>query len=247
MIVHMFLGFVASLLGALVIPAIFKPDFTAGVFVSIGTAQFHTIRGLERESWRDLDKGEPVPRGAAYIDGMAVSFEARIFLVMAVSAITTVISYFLSWPVGLICGVLIGIAMRMWKQGKTVSDIGRVSLGQIEIRGTDVSVDGLQVDITLPTSDLFTNEMLALVVEPNNLAGVLTLAHLGQQQAILHNLAVAVGVQTHASTAPVVTYYPKQKKLIAVILPIAHDEQLALSAVAGAPVLEGVIRHKVTD
>lgn len=247
MIIHIFLGFVASLLGAFVIPAVFKPDFTAGVFVSIGTAQFHTIRDLERVAWTDLDKGEVVPRGPAYIDGLTVAFESRIFVVFGVSALTTLVSFLFHPGIGVPFGVILAVLLRFWKQGKSVSDIAHVELAKPILDSGQLKVNGHPL-LTLTDADNKNkaDDFVALIVRPKDFGGVLTLSHQGQQQAILHNLVTIVGVQDHGEIRPAMSYIPVEKQFIVLILPLLNEPQLAIEAILGAPVLEGVYRKRVT-
>lgn len=265
-IIQLFLGLLASLLGALVIPAIIKPDFTAGVFVSLGTAQFHTMRELERKSWTDVDKGELIPRGAAYIEGMATAFEARIFMVLGVSAITTLCCHLFHWVIGTVIGVLLAIALRLWKQGRSVSDLATARVASVSLESNQLLVDGEQlhpastfqnqnsedehgsaqrsVDKQGDSVILF-EKLLGIVVEPKDFSAILTLAHRGQQQAILHNLSVAVGVQTHPLFKSSVAFYPEQRKLLFVLMPVLKDTDVAIESVLGAPILEGVFKKKI--
>lgn len=247
LIIHLFLGAVASLLGALVIPAVIKPDFTAGVFVSIGTSQFHTMRDLERQAWAHLDEGEPVPRGSAYIEGMAAAFEARIFLVLGVASLTTLVAYVLHWPFGVAIGAVLAVATRWWRQGKNVGDLANVRVSPVELASDGcLLVEGKVV--VRPTTSIQpadVAQVLGVVIEPRDFSGVLTLAHRGQQQAILHNLAVAVGVQTQLSVQPTVTYYPQHALLLLLLAPVVWDEDVAVKSIVGAPILEGLIRKSM--
>lgn len=141
--IQLFLGFVASLIGALAVPAVFKPDFTAGVFVSLGTAQFHTMRGLERDAWKDVDDGEQVPRGAAYIEALAAAFEARIFFIFGVSAITTVLVHLLHWPIGVVVGVILAFVAQRLMRGKRLDDVADVVITAAEHKDGRWYVNGI--------------------------------------------------------------------------------------------------------
>lgn len=257
LIIHVFLGIVASLLGALLIPAILKPDFTAGVFVSIGTAQFHTMRDLERKAWLDVDKGEVIPRGIAYIDGMATAFEARIFMVLAVSALTTLCCHLFHAWIGAAVGVVLALLVRVWKQGKTVADLATVRVAQASVDHEGIMLDGEQIlrypqvlsaaseSSNTAVQPVSSDDLLGIVVEPKDFSGILTFAHHGQQQAILHNLSVTVGVQEHPTIQGIARYYPNQQKLLLLILPLLHDAEVATASVLGAPVLEGVFKKQM--
>lgn len=64
-LINMITGFVASVLGAVAIPALLAKNFTAVTFLTIGVQQFREIRKLEIQSlshWkvRSIPKEEPL-------------------------------------------------------------------------------------------------------------------------------------------------------------------------------------------
>jgi hypothetical protein len=59
-----FLGFVASCLGAIAIPAILSKDFAAITFLTVAIQQFREVRKMEQESLRALEHSEYVQRGS---------------------------------------------------------------------------------------------------------------------------------------------------------------------------------------
>ena len=73
---HLALGFIASALGAVAVPAILKPDFTAFTFLALAAQQFREIRSMERQTLENLEQTELVRRGNDYIEGIARTFEA---------------------------------------------------------------------------------------------------------------------------------------------------------------------------
>jgi len=247
MIIHMFLAFVASLIGSLLIPAIFKPDFTAGVFISIGTAQFHSMRALERDAWRDVDKGEPVPRGDAYIDSIAEAFEARLFLVIGIAAITTIVCYLVNGPIGTICGLVAAFIVRIWRQGRSVSEMADVTTVPVNVREGVAYVGRHRIDSLTAgcNCDAPQPKLMAVAVKPKDMSAMLTFAHTGQQQAILHNLSITVGARL-SEFPPTVAYFPGEEGLILVLSPIVDNAELIVKTVLGAPILESVVRHSVS-
>ena len=246
LIINVFISFIAALIGALAVPAILKPDFTAGVFFSIGAAQFHTMRKLERDSWRAIDKGEMVPRGAAYIEGMAAAFEARNFLVLIVSLITTTSAHIWSWQVGIVVGVLLSLALCVWKQGKSVSDAAVSSVASIRIETGTVSVNGLKIcDVNDDDIPFVQENGRALIVRGVKFSSILTLSHNGQQQAILHNIALVFGALPHPRLKFEVAFYPKHEQIICLVYPIIYDECLLIKTVGETPLLEAAYRKGV--
>jgi len=109
-IVHVTLGFIASALGAVAIPAIIEKEFTAFTFLALAAQQFREIRTQERITLESLEESELIQRGKDYIEGIAKTFEARNYLVM-VTAFFTVLATQVSLAVGFnyIPGIITGI------------------------------------------------------------------------------------------------------------------------------------------
>ena len=49
-LIHLALGFIAASLGAVAVPAIMKPDYTAVTFLVLAAQQFRDVRNMEREN-----------------------------------------------------------------------------------------------------------------------------------------------------------------------------------------------------
>ncbi len=60
---NIILGFIASALGAIAIPAILAKDFVAVTFLTVAVQQFREVRTAERESLGKLEHTEYVKRG----------------------------------------------------------------------------------------------------------------------------------------------------------------------------------------
>lgn len=106
-IVHIAMGFIAAILGAVAIPSIMKKDFSALTFLTLAASQFRDVRNMERNTLQQLDGVELVPRGSTYIEGIALVFESRNYLAMMASFVTTFAYFVFNSP---IAGVIAGIA-----------------------------------------------------------------------------------------------------------------------------------------
>lgn len=149
-IVHLFLGFVAAVLGALAVPALAAANYTAGVFLGLGASQFHTVRGLESGALKNYDKGDAVPRGPVYIEGLALAFEARNFLIFGVALVTSTVGMLVTWPVGFAVGVVSGLlGARLFRTQalRSVCDVRLVAAGvQDDATASGFAGDGAQED-----------------------------------------------------------------------------------------------------
>ena len=61
------LAFVASSLGALLIPALVNRSYTSITFLSLAAEQFRQVRSNRRDTLQDLESIQLVPRGNSFI------------------------------------------------------------------------------------------------------------------------------------------------------------------------------------
>ncbi|MCG5015123.1 YIEGIA domain-containing protein, partial [Collinsella aerofaciens] len=66
-------------------------------FLALAASQFRDVRNMERNTLNELDQYELVPRGKTYIEGIAIVFEGRNYLVIFVSFLSTL--FYLVWNV----------------------------------------------------------------------------------------------------------------------------------------------------
>jgi len=130
-VTHISLGVIAAALASLALPALLEKEYTAITFLVLAAQQFRDIRNMERETLNKLEEYALVPRGFDYIEGIAKVFEARNYLVMLVSLITTGFAIFLGLGAGIIAGVImIGISGFLMG-GDFVRDIALVKPGKV--------------------------------------------------------------------------------------------------------------------
>src|SRR6056297_1775550 len=122
-IIHLTMGLIASALGAIVMPALVARDYIAITFLTIGAQQFREIRNLERNSLDRVERTELVPKGSAYIEGIAKLFEARNYLALLTSISTGIVYYFLGWIPAVIIGGIVGYLLHLMLKGPHVADI----------------------------------------------------------------------------------------------------------------------------
>ena len=109
-IIHIALGFIAAALGTLAVPSIMEEDFTAVTFLTVAASQFREVRNMERNTLAELDNYEMVPRGKTYIEGIAIAFESRNYLVIFTSLVTTLLYLIFNLWVGIVSAILCGYA-----------------------------------------------------------------------------------------------------------------------------------------
>jgi hypothetical protein len=238
------MGFIASALGAIAIPAILAGDFVSITFLTVAVQQFREIRKTEGESLSKLEHTEYTQRGDAYIDGIAKTFESRNYISM-VTALLSVLAMKISnsksllilIPCGAVTGAVTLFLLYRFTKGKTIGDICTVRDGSIEVRGSELYVDGIFVANTLGTDrsrELFTKDGVAVVIEPKRPIGRLTLENYGQRQAILFDAIKALGVRRYKFTRRNF----ESGGVIVAFVPIFKDPRLLVDTVAHTPILE---------
>lgn len=242
-VIHLFLGFVASALGALAPPALSKPDFTAGVFLALGASQFHTVRDLERNTLESLDKDEQVPRGHTYIESIAMAFEARNYLVLVSSGIASLLTLEASWPAGIAVGILTMLLAQWLSRSLTIGHLASVSTASCRRQGEE-----LYAGDTLLMEQTPKAEPLVLCLRPHDYRAMITLANPGQQQAMAHHVAVLLGAEKppglHSPRAQVVSAEHHQAFYL-ILWPILHDVDTAILVTRKVPVLEAALRRRL--
>jgi hypothetical protein len=194
LIIHFFLGFVASALGSLAVAALSTANLTAGVFLAIGSAQFHSIRDIERSYMAAVDKDQAVPRGSSYVEGMATAFEARNFLVFTVAAAATAAAHWLGWLPGVVVGGAAGLLLEPLVEGPTLGDICQAATATVAVDGGRLWVGDAEVGaVDAAKADLFRRHGVAVELKAKGFREWQTLRNPGQLQAILHDFTQLVG------------------------------------------------------
>ncbi|MHB8157811.1 MAG: YIEGIA family protein [Desulfocucumaceae bacterium] len=243
MIAHLSLGFIASAIGAVSVPAILKPDFAAVTFLALAAQQFREIRKTERETLGNLDKTELIRRGNDYIEGIARTFEARNFLVMFTALLVAVAYYYGRIPGAIIMTLLLILFSRSFMSGETIDDICTVVPAKLHFVNSLLKIDEIDV-MNVGLKDMqqkIINEGLAVKIIPKGLNATAVLNDMGQRMAIAHTAATVLGSKKDIDT-PELT--PLARKNIDTgeiglyILPLIKDMEALILAVKRTPVLE---------
>lgn len=243
MVAHVSLGFIASALGAVAIPALLKPDFAAVTFLALAAQQFREIRGMERTTLENLERTELVKRGSDYIEGIARTFEARNYLVMA-TAISVSLAYHLGGIVaaGLVAVLVITFSLS-FRSGETIGDICEVESAAISFDGSRLKVDEIVImNVGLRESrEKILQEALGIRIKPKGANARSVINDLGQRMAIAHTASIILGIKKDIDTpefTPLVRKNLDTGELGLYILPAIRDAEALLLAVKRTPVLE---------
>ncbi|MCG0274703.1 MAG: YIEGIA family protein [Thermosediminibacteraceae bacterium] len=243
-IVHLALGFIAAFLGAVAVPALVAKEYTAVTFLALAAQQFREIRDMERESLKNIEETELVPRGAAYIEDIAKAFESRNYLAMLTALVASTVVEFSKKPVlGVFTGAVVILLLSLFTRRKRIRDIATVRPAEIHFQGSILCIEDIQVmNVGHPVSrKIFMEKGLAVMIEPKDDNARATLANIGQRQAIAHDVAALLGVKRDVNEVdfmPLVRIDLETGKVGLVIVPMEKDMESLIKAVRMVPVLE---------
>ncbi|GIM48210.1 hypothetical protein DNHGIG_37590 [Collibacillus ludicampi] len=246
-VIHIALGVIASGLGAVAVPSLLKKDYTAITFLTLAASQFREVRNMERQMLSNVDQMELVPRGVTYIEGIAMVFEGRNYLVIFTSFLSSLFTYLLHWWGGILAGVITIFVLSRYMSGKTVQDFAKVREGKLYFKGPYLMVDDIVImNIGLKdTRERILKHGIGIVVEPNNPNGRTSFAHLGQRQSILHDVSTILGVYRDSGEPSLVPLAKRDLETGNVgffLLPLDKDPKKAIEIIKKSPMLESSLR-----
>lgn len=246
-IIHLALGFIAASLGAVAVPAIMEKEYTAVTFLTIAASQFREVRNMERNTLTEMDEFELVPRGKTYIEGIAVAFESRNYLVIFTSLITTMAYLIFNIYVALIAALVCYLINRRLMSGSILGDIVEIEEADISFDGAGLYVDNIYImNIGLPErQEEIRDYGMGFVLKPKTFDVISTIGNLGQRQAILHDVSVSLGVFRDSGTPALVPLIKRDLddgRIGVFILPQNKDVNKAKNIIYSVPVLENAIR-----
>ncbi len=244
--INLVTGFFAASLGAVAIPALLSNDFAAITFLMLAVQHFRDIRKQIQDSLEQIDPAGFSPRGSAYIDGISKTFEARNYVCLLTSLFTVLALYLIknenilvNAAAALVFGSILIWGMVNFTKGKCIGDICTLHFGKVEVKGSELYVDGIWVTAMLGITkrrELFINQGLALVATPKSEKTRLTLENSGQRAAILSDAARSFGVKEMWFTKRSLT----DGRIVIAFVPIINDKEKILAAARSTPILESV-------
>jgi uncharacterized protein len=246
-IIHIALGFIAAGLGTVAIPSIMEEEFTAVTFLTLAASQFREVRNMERNTLAQLDGYELVPRGSTYIEGIAVAFESRNYLVIFTSFVSTFTYIVFNIYVAIVIAFLALLISRKLMAGGKLKDIVDVEYVEPRFDGAGLYVDNIYImNIGLPQrQEEVLKYGMGFILKPKNFNSRSTIANLGQRQAILHDVSTALGVYRDSGTPALVPLAKRDLddgRVGVFVLPQEKNIDMALKIIGNVPTLENAIR-----
>lgn len=229
-IIHIALGFIAAGLGSVAIPSILNKDFTAVTFLTVAASQFREVRNMERNTLTELDSFEMVPRGKTYIEGIAIAFESRNYLVMFAGLVSTFGYIVFNIWTGILAAIISVVISKKLMSGGQLKDIVDIEYVQPTFKGAGLHIDTIYImNIGLPERQ---KEVLkygmGFILTPKNFNARTTIANLGQRQAILYDVTTALGVYRDSGTPALVPLAKRDLedgRVAVFVLPQIHNEK----------------------
>jgi len=240
---HLALGLVAAFLGAVAVPAVVAREYTAATFLALAATQFREIRAIEREKLRALDAQELVPRGNAYIEGIARVFEARNYMAMVVSLAAGLAGQLAGAAAAGATGLVGVLLARYLRSGKELGEIARFDIVDLRFEGPDLYVGDIYImNLALPEAREKISEWgVGILVHPRDERAKQTISNVGQRQAILHDISSTMGNRKDIETPEFTPMARKNQETGTVglfLVPISRDREALRKALERVPVLE---------
>ncbi|GGF87788.1 YIEGIA family protein [Paenibacillus abyssi] len=246
-IIHISLGVIAAALGAVAVPALFNKDYTAITFLTLAAQQFRDVRKMERDTLTKIDELELVQRGTTYIEGIAMVFEGRNYLVIMTAFFSSLFAISFTWYYGLAAGIVSMIIVLALRSGKSISHIASAESVPVKQDGPDLLVGDIYImNVGLKVNqELIAERGLGVIIKPYNPNGKATLSNLGQRQAILYDLSTILGVYRddgEPALIPMAKLDMRDGRLAIFLLPQEKNASKAREIVLRVPILESAVR-----
>lgn len=256
---HFTLGIIAAALGAVAIPSIAEKEFVAVTFLALAAQQFRDVRNMERQSLDNIEVTELVPRGTAYIEDIAKTFEARNYMAILTAIGSSIgvyiaIYFKLHWSVQIVIGVVFGAIVIFYLtqmlKGGAIDDIADVRVAEITFEGPLLTIAGVPVmNIGLKESrKIFQDVGIAVEIIPKNPYAVAILGNIGQRQSIQHNAATQLGIRKDLDEpdfTPIARRNPENGNIVMALITMESDVEALVEVVKRSPVLESSKRKPV--
>lgn len=243
----------SAALGAIVLPAILDKEYAALTFFAIAIQQFQGLADQERITLKNTDSEEVVPKGDAYVEEIASTYESRsyISLFSALAASVAYIGVFRRFDAGflvctvsaIIAGVIVGLIFRKYLKRKSIGDIANVVPANIVLDGPLLKVnDTVITNLGLDDSKKkYIEKGLAIEIKPisKEMFGIIN--DLGQRQAIIHNMYIHLGIDKDTDEFDIVALSKvdtKNKTIVIPYVPILKDIDVMINSAKSTPILE---------
>lgn len=256
LISQLVLAFVASSLGALLVPALIERSYTSITFLSLAAEQFRQVRENRRDTLTELESKQLVKRGNAYIEEIAKTYEVRNYMCV-ISAFFTVGFYYLiiselkiSENIGLIVstafGIIFALILKKLIKRDTIGDIADVKFVDVTFENDSILKVGSLSGITnvglKSEREKFLKHAIGIEIIPKNknYINASIIQDPGQRQTIAYNLYSKLGLYRQKNEpvfTPLPRRNPKNESLVIAYLPIEKNKESIIQVVKSTPIV----------
>ena len=256
LISQLVLAFVASALGALLVPALIERSYTSITFLSLAGEQFRQVRENRRDTLTEIEEKELVKRGNAFIEEIAKTYEVRNYMCI-ISSFFTVGTYYLvtsefnmnqniSLWVSTGAGILLAFILKRIIRRDCIGDIADVKIVGISFVNESILKVGDLSGITnvglKKDRDRILKHGVGIEIIPKNKSYINAsiIQDPGQRQAIVYNLYSRLGLYRQKNEpvfTPLPRRNPKNESIVIAYLPIEKNEQAVIQVVKSSPIV----------
>ena len=245
-------GLSASL-GAIAFPALIDKEFSALTFFAVAIQQFQGLSKEEKITIENIDNQEVVPKGAAYIEEIASTYESRSYISLFSALVASVIYIYFARAYKLtflpctilaaIGGAIVGIIFRKYLRRDSIGDIADVVEAKINFEGPILKVNDVFINnIGLEdTRSKYLKDGIAIEIIPKDLKAYGIISDLGQRQAMLHNLFIHFGINKDIDEKDLLATSKinlEKNTVVIPYLPLVKDMDELIKVIKSTPILE---------
>nr|WP_294572195.1 YIEGIA family protein [uncultured Romboutsia sp.] len=245
-------GLSASL-GAIAFPALIDKEFSALTFFAVAIQQFQGLSKEEKITIENIDNQEVVPKGAAYIEEIASTYESRSYISLFSALVASVIYIYFARAYKLtflpctilaaIGGAIVGLVFRKYLRRDSIGDIADVVEAKINFEGPILKVNDVFINnIGLEdTRSKYLKDGIAIEIIPKDLKAYGIISDLGQRQAMLHNLFIHFGINKDIDEKDLLATSKinlEKNTVVIPYLPLVKDMDELIKVIKSTPILE---------
>lgn len=243
----------AASLGAIALPALIDKEFSALTFLAVGIQQFQGLSNQEKITLENIDYEDMVEKGGPYIDNISITYEVRSYVSLFSALVASIVYIYVARKyaapmlactiLAAIGGSIVGIIFVMILRRNSIKDIADVYSAKISFDGPILKVNDIYMEnIGLKdTQKRYLEKAVAIELVPKDLSGFGTLCDIGQQQAIMHNIYIHLGVDNDVDEKdifPIARINFDKKSLLIIMMPLYKNEIIFMQAAESTPILD---------
>ncbi|WP_455544212.1 YIEGIA family protein [Intestinibacter sp.] len=250
------LAFVASALGALLVPALIERSYTSITFLSLAAEQFRQVRENRRDTLTELEAKQLVKRGNAFIEEIAKTYEVRNYMSI-ISSFLTVGFYYLitsefkindniSLVISIAFGIILAFLLKRMIKRDSIGDVADVKIVDIGFENDSIlrvgSLSGITNVGLKSEREKFLKYGVGIEIIPKgkNYINASIVQDPGQRQTIAYNLYSRLGLYRQKNEpvfTPIPRRNPKNESIVIAYLPIQKNEEAIIQAVKSTPIV----------